>query len=671
VIDMIAALTDDSTEEDIRAAIAAYEELAVDQKDTVYNYDEILKPLREKLVEDSLDPEKCFAPDTIGLVTKLMPVEDPDKYGFRTKLIEAYGFSEEYIDFIIKEGGVLVADQNCNITKHPILYYVDKTLNVTVWVANATLDTLNEENEWFALDFDSDSEEGIPIPHGEDETDENEVIDEATQKVIDMINALTEESTMKEIREAGDAYDALTDEEKASVKLSKVYKEILTPLLEKLAKSDAAVKAATDLIAALTDKSTDDEIKAARDAYDAQTEEEQSEVTNYETILKPLLEQAETDEKASAEVIDMIDKLDENAAYSDLKKTVDDARAAYDALTEKGKAKVSNYTKLTDLEKSLKEKEDRINADKAAAAEVEKAIDSLGDAASDDDIRSAWDMYNNLTDDQKAYINSDKYEKIKGLIQKIENRKQTEADQAAADTVSGLIRALTEASGADEINAAKDAYDKLTDAQKSLISEEDKAALDKFVASLNPVPATEEDQKAAADVSGRIEALTSDSSADEINAVNGSYNSLTDAQKALVSDDDKNKLKGLVDALNKTDPVPTADEDRKAAADVSGRIEGLTSDSSADDINAVNSSYNSLTDAQKALVSDDDKSKLQGLVDALNKSDTSKTGDSTEVPKTDDTGETPKTDSSAESSNGEDTSTESTNTPAAPTLKSV
>ena len=54
----------------------------------------------------------------------------------------------------------------------------------------------------------------------------------------------------------------------------------------------------------------------------------------------------------------------------------------------------------------------------------------------------------------------------------------TEDDIAAADAVTDAIEALTDDSGLDEVQAAADAYDELTDLQKSLVETETVAALD-------------------------------------------------------------------------------------------------------------------------------------------------------------------------------------------------
>lgn len=61
---------------------------------------------------------------------------------------------------------------------------------------------------------------------------------------------------------------------------------------------------------------------------------------------------------------------------------------------------------------------------------------------------------------------------------KEETPEPTEDDIAAADAVTDAIEALTDDSGLDEVQAAADAYDELTDLQKSLVETETVAALD-------------------------------------------------------------------------------------------------------------------------------------------------------------------------------------------------
>ena len=125
-------------------------------------------------------------------------------------------------------------------------------------------------------------------------------------------------------------------------------------------------------------------IEAARNAYDALTEEQQSYVTNYSVLtaaeaeLKALEEQA-ADQAAADAVTEQINSLPAADALTLADKAaVEAAREAYEALTGNQKALVTEETvqKLANLEAKIAELTD----DAEAAAEVEQEIVSLPSA---------------------------------------------------------------------------------------------------------------------------------------------------------------------------------------------------------------------------------------------------------------------------------------------------
>ena len=164
----------------------------------------------------------------------------------------------------------------------------------------------------------------------------------------------------------------------------------------------------------------------------------------------------------------------------DDKDAIEEAAAAYDALTDAQKAYVSPADKAklaadqAALAAAIKDAENE-----AAASAVEEMIEALpapGDVTLEDKeaIDAAAEAYFNLTPAQKAKVSFADAMKLafdKAIVDKLEN------DQAAADAVIDAINALPAKDDVtmddkDDIEAARAAYDALTDDQKALIDDE-------------------------------------------------------------------------------------------------------------------------------------------------------------------------------------------------------
>lgn len=159
---------------------------------------------------------------------------------------------------------------------------------------------------------------------------------------------------------------------------------------------------------------------------------------------------------------------------------------------------------------------------------------------------------------------------------------QAELDQAKADEVKKLIDAIgevTENSGS-AIDAAREAYDALTPAQRELV--------DNYEDLVNAERAYQTilDKKAAAQVDALIEAIgeVTEDSGDAIKAARDAYNALTDEQKEFVENYDKLEkaevkyVEALIDAI------------------------GVVTKDSGEKIKAARDAYDALTDEQKKLV---------------------------------------------------------------------
>ena len=274
--------------------------------------------------------------------------------------------------------------------------------------------------------------------------------------VIEKIDAIGEVTLASEeaITAARAAYEALTETQKEQV----TNYNVLTAAEARLADLKAA-KAVDDMIDAIGEVTADsgEAVQAARAAYDALTDAQKAEVKNYDVLTAA--ERRLANLQAILPVEDKIDAIGE--VTLDSENAIQAARAAYDALTEEQKAEVKNYNKLTAAEARL--------ADLQAAKPVEKLIDAIGEVtlASESAIQAARAAYDALTEAQKAEVRN--YDVLTAAEARLANQK-------AAKPVEDSINAIGEVTLDSEsaIQAARAAYDALTEEQKAEVKNYDK-----------------------------------------------------------------------------------------------------------------------------------------------------------------------------------------------------
>ena len=260
---------------------------------------------------------------------------------------------------------------------------------------------------------------------------------------------------------------------------------------------------------------SEEAIVAARAAYEALTEAQQAQVTNYDKLTAA--EARLTDLKAAKAVDDLIDAIGEVTLASE--EAIVAARAAYEALTEAQKAEVKSYDKLTAAEARL--------ADLKAAKPVDDMIDAIGEVTLDSEsaIAAARAAYEALTEAQKAEVKS--YDKLTAAEARL-------ADLKAAKAVDDMIDAIGEVTLESEgtIDAARAAYEALTEAQQAEVKSYDKlTAAEARLAVLKPAKPVEKLIDAIGEVT-----LGSESA---IAAARTAYDNLTEAQQAEVKNYDK------------------------------------------------------------------------------------------------------------------------------------
>ena len=233
-------------------------------------------------------------------------------------------------------------------------------------------------------------------------------------------------------------------------------------------------------------------IDNASNAYNALTDDQKALVSNLEVLttakqtyetLKAAAEQLAADKAKADDVIAKINAIG-NVEYTDAcKGKMDDASTAYNALTADQKALVTNLEALTTAKQTyeeLKAAAEKLADDKVKADAVIAKISAIGKVKYTDvckkKIDNASTAYEALTDDQKALVTNldvltmarQTYEDLKAATEKLA------ADKAKADAVIARINAIgnveyTEACKG-KIDDASTAYDALTDDQKVLVS---------------------------------------------------------------------------------------------------------------------------------------------------------------------------------------------------------
>lgn len=277
------------------------------------------------------------------------------------------------------------------------------------------------------------------------------------------------------IKAARTAYDALTTEEKNAVSNYAVLLAAEEAYAE-IAKKIANVKELIDAIGTVKyNKTSADKIEAARKAYDKLTSDEKNYIDNYATLTAA--EKKYSQIKNADKVMDLIDKI--GTVTTDSEDDIKAARKAYDALTKEEKALVDNYSTLTKAERKLAallepEGETKTLADgvtkvigdgdtevkigdvlylvdEAAATLMEKieALAAKADPAAED-IIALYKEYDAMSADLKAQVFN--YDDLEAMTNKlgIENHKDA-ATGMSVDGVEWYIKLVVEEiSGTDE-----------------------------------------------------------------------------------------------------------------------------------------------------------------------------------------------------------------------------
>ncbi len=270
-----------------------------------------------------------------------------------------------------------------------------------------------------------------------------------------------------------------------------------------------------------------------------------------------------------------IDGLGNNPTYSELAKVKEWYESQTELVKNHIKANVDANTKIDKLMKDF---------NTAASNAKEDVVNNIGSANTIEEIKDAKRDYGALPEEVKKDIPADV---VKKLEEKAANAK------AAEDAKNLLDEAAKPGASYDDKSAAVDAYEKLTDDQKALISGSESG--------YNDIKA---DVDAIDKVIDLIDGVKKPYTKEAITEARGAYDNKLDAdQKAIFPADKKAELDGLTDMLSKAEAVEN-------------QINALTqpySDSQDAAIKTAKGAYDKLTDDEKVLVDPTLKTKLDTL----------------------------------------------------------
>ena len=269
---------------------------------------------------------------------------------------------------------------------------------------------------------------------------------------------------------ARSALDALSKDEQAKVEEASKLEKVEAAIAQFKAIDDAKTKIDALPEAGKVTLAERDAVKAAQDAYDALSAEQKEYLTFAQAAKVTALAKriAELEAAPIKPVEALIDAI--GTVTLDSKSAIDEARKAYDKLTAEQQAKVSNYATLTAAETTYaKLVQDK--ADQDAADAVIAKIDAIGTVTlkGKKAIVAARKAYDKLTAAQQARVSN--YATLTAAETTYAKLVQDKADQDAADAVIAKINAIgvVTLKSKKTIDAARKAYDGLTDAQKALV----------------------------------------------------------------------------------------------------------------------------------------------------------------------------------------------------------
>ena len=238
---------------------------------------------------------------------------------------------------------------------------------------------------------------------------------------------------------------------------------------EAAADVDALIDAIPDPV---TYPDSKDAIDAARNAYNALTDDQKALVKDPDDLTAAEADYKALEDAAKANAVkELINSIGDVEYTEDCKDKIDAAKDAYDALSPDQKALIEqDVPTMTTADDTYR----LLRANSIAAAEVIALIEAIGEVEYTEEskakIEAAMEAFNELTDDQKALVeNHTEIPAAETTYTDLEN-------QHKAYEVKTLIAAIGKVSYPDSkesIEVARVAYDKLSVPQKALVDNYD------------------------------------------------------------------------------------------------------------------------------------------------------------------------------------------------------
>ena len=440
----------------------------------------------------------------------------------------------------------------------------------------------------------------------------------AVEKLIKALPApeKLEYSDKGDVENAERLFDALGEDEQA--KLDEQLKAKLRKCIERMAELER-VNAVEELIAALPAKlpiSDEERVKVneAKEAFDALGEELQKDVKSvYTNKLLSLLGQQKIyfDYQGGKENTKML-FTQKDGKLAILPGTTKENYHFDGWYTEKdGGTQISLETIFTESCKLYARWLDN-------AQYVEKLISAIGEVELTDECKAKIDAARAAVDalSEEDKVNVSNYEVL--LAAEAEYQRlldQKKADEAAAKAVDDLIAAIGEVEFTDEskgkIDAARAAYDKLTDAQKKLVKNL-KVLTDaeaEYQRLLDQHKADEAAAKAVDEAVAKLAPVTLESG-NAVKAARKAFDELTPAQRKLLKPETENNLKAAEAEYARL--VKEA-EDKAAAKAVDEAVAKLApvTLNSGNAVKVARKAFDELTPAQRELLKPETENNLK------------------------------------------------------------
>jgi len=338
---------------------------------------------------------------------------------------------------------------------------------------------------------------------------------EAYEGLTEEQKALVPEETVKALEEAQKQVTGLQEKAKEDQSTASAVAEVIDAIPETKdlsLKDTEAVNEAAEAYEGLTDEQKalvpEETVKAL--------EEAQKQVTG-------LQEKANEDQSTASAVAEAIDAIPETKDLS-LRdaETVKTATEAYEGLTDDQKALVPEETvkTLEEAKAQVTVLEEKKEADQNAASEVTKAIGSIPEVKNislkdTEKVQAAGKAYAGLTEEQKALVPEEIVKALEKATEQV-TVLTVARDERAASKVAATIESIPKTDNltlknSKKVEKAAKAFEKLTDEQKTLVPETTVATLEDATAQMAILEAEAADPQSLKNVEKGITGTKSDS----------------------------------------------------------------------------------------------------------------------------------------------------------------